>query len=296
MFRQAKLARKADLIRRVWIPKPDSTERRPLGIPTMHDRAKQGLALLALEPEWEAYFEPNSYGFRPGRSAHDAIEAIHSSINKKPKYVLIGDIRKCFDRINHQFLIEKLDTYPLMKRQVSAWLKAGIMDKEEERTLFPSTGTPQGGVLSPLLSNIGLHGIEEELGKWISSKPAYNPSGTLISSKNRRSRLILVRYADDFRLLHPDLDVIKEGKERISELLKPMGLELNPEKSGICHTLLTSEGKGPGFKFLGFWIRNYPVGTPEEKRRKAGYRTYIRPHPDNISRVLRGLGKRSLPN
>lgn len=162
----------SDQVKRVWIPKANSTELRPLGIPTIKDRAKQALAMLALEPEWEARFEPNNYGFRPGRSAHDAIEAIHSSINKKPKYVLDADIRKCFDRINHDFLLSKLNTYPNMQRQVKAWLKAGIIDGVGE-TIFPETGTPQGGVLSPLLANVALHGLEDMLAEWIQSIRAY---------------------------------------------------------------------------------------------------------------------------
>ena len=106
------------------------------------------LALLVLEPEWEAKFEKNSYGFRPGRRTHDAIEAIHSSINKSPKYVLDGDIRKCFDQINHNALLDKLDTFPIMRRQVYAWLKAKIIMQNE--TIFPEKGTPQGSVISPL--------------------------------------------------------------------------------------------------------------------------------------------------
>jgi RNA-directed DNA polymerase len=110
---------------------------------------------MALEPEWEARFEPNSYGFRPGRSAHDAIEAIHQSIKYTQKFVLDADIAKCFDRINHQALLEKLKTFSVIRRAVKTWLKAKIMDGDE---LFPSEeGTPQGGVISPLLANIALH-------------------------------------------------------------------------------------------------------------------------------------------
>ena len=106
------------------IPKPGKPdELRPLGIPTIHDRAKQALALLVLEPKWEAKFEKNSYGFRPGRRTHDAIEAIHSSINKSPKYVLDGDIRKCFDQINHDALLAKLDTFPQTRRSGSCVVK-----------------------------------------------------------------------------------------------------------------------------------------------------------------------------
>ena len=116
-----KIDGRCDPIKRRLIPKPGKPEEsRPLGIPTIRDRAKQALVLLALEPEWEAKFEKNSYGFRPGRRTHDAIEAIHSSINKSPKYVLDGDIRKCFDQINHDALLDKLDTFPVMHRQVRA--------------------------------------------------------------------------------------------------------------------------------------------------------------------------------
>ena len=113
-----KLGTKVSPTRRVWIPKPGTEEKRPLGIPTMKDRALQALVKLALEPEWEAKFEPNSYGFRPGRSCHDAIEAIFSSIRLKPKYVLDADIAKCFDRIDHEALLNKMNTFPTIRRQV----------------------------------------------------------------------------------------------------------------------------------------------------------------------------------
>src|SRR6266566_3624941 len=108
----------------------------------MYDRALQALVRLALEPEWEAKFEPNSYGFRPGRSCHDAIQAIFTCINKKDKYVLDADIAKCFDRISHSALLEKLNTIPTVRRIIKEWLKAGVMDGE---TLFPmEEGVPQG--------------------------------------------------------------------------------------------------------------------------------------------------------
>ena len=138
------LGSKVSPTRRVWIPKPGTEEKRPLGIPTMKDRALQALVKLALEPEWEARFEPNSYGFRPGRSCHDAIEQIFTVISKKAKYVLDADIAKCFDRIDHEALLKKLNTFPTIRRPVRAWLKAGVMDGKQ---LFPtSEGTPQGGV------------------------------------------------------------------------------------------------------------------------------------------------------
>jgi RNA-directed DNA polymerase len=140
------LGRKAKPVRRVWIPKAGTDEKRPLGIPTIADRAGQALAKLALEPEWEARFEPNSYGFRPGRSCHDAIEAIFTAISHKAKYVLDADIAKCFDRINHEALLQKIDTSPSLRRQLKAWLEAGVLDGKE---LFPTEeGTMQGGNIS----------------------------------------------------------------------------------------------------------------------------------------------------
>nr|WP_172657306.1 reverse transcriptase N-terminal domain-containing protein [Myxosarcina sp. GI1] len=139
-----KLGNKSKPTRRIWIPKPGKTEKRPLGIPTMNDRAKQALVKMAIEPEWEAKFEPNSYGFRPGRSCHDAIGAIYLTLKQKAKYVLDADISKCFDKIDHQKLLEKLNASPTINRQVKAWLKAGVIDKGD---LFPTNeGTPQGGV------------------------------------------------------------------------------------------------------------------------------------------------------
>ena len=154
----------------------------------MYDRALQALIKLVLEPEWEARFEPNSYGFRPGRSCHDAIEAIFNAIRYKPKFVLDADISKCFDRINHEALLRKLNTSPTIRRQVRAWLKAGVMDNGQ---LFPtSEGTPQGGVISPLLANIALHGMEERIKEY---------AETLKGNKaNNRKSLSLIRYADDF--------------------------------------------------------------------------------------------------
>ena len=144
--------------RRVWIPKPGKDDKRPLSIPTLHDRALQALVKLVLEPEWEARFEPNSYGFRPGRSVHDAIGAIFIAIEKQPKYALDADIAKCFDRIDQQALLRKLKTFPTLNRLVKAWLQAGVLD----HGVFTetTTGTPQGGVASPRLANIALHGLE----------------------------------------------------------------------------------------------------------------------------------------
>jgi len=238
LVKNLRLTGKSKPARRIWIPKPGKDEKRPLGIPTIHDRALQALAKLALEPEWESKFEPNSYGFRPGRSCHDAVGQIYLSINKQPKYVLDADIAKCFDKINHKALLEKLNTFPTLRRQVRSWLKAGAID---EAQLIPtSEGTPQGGVISPLLANVALHGMEE-LTKAVSKTAC------------------LVRYADDFVVLHKDITVVHRCKKAIEEFLQGMGLELKPSKTRISHTLHKYEGN-VGFDFLGFNIRQYKVG------------------------------------
>ena len=144
LVKKLELTEKAKPTRRVWIPKPGKKEKRPLGIPTMYDRALQALVKLALEPEWEALFESRSYGFRPGRSAHDAVKVIFLKIRRLEKFVLDADISKCFDKINHQALLTKLNTSPTIRRTIKAWLRCGVMDGKQ---LFPSTeGTPQGGV------------------------------------------------------------------------------------------------------------------------------------------------------
>jgi RNA-directed DNA polymerase len=147
---QLRITGKSKPTRRVWIPKPGNEEKRPLGIPTIYDRALQNLVKTALEPEWEAKFEPNSYGFRPGRSCHDAIWSIKNSIQLRPKYVLDADIAKCFDRINHLALLHKLGYTGKVRQQIKAWLKSGVIDQG----VFTATseGTMQGGViLLPIL-------------------------------------------------------------------------------------------------------------------------------------------------
>src|SRR4028118_2144356 len=208
-----KLSSKVAPTRRVWIPKPGTEEKRPLGIPTMNDRALQALVKMALEPEWEARFEPNSYGFRPGRSCHDAVAAIFDAIRYKAKYVLDADIAKCFECIDQEKLLNKLNTFPTMRRQIKSWLKAGVMDGKE---LFPtSEGTPQGGVISPLLANIALHGMEYQIKQYVGSLKYLDKN-----KKNRMDSVSLIRYADDFVILHKDLTVVQGCQTLIADWLQ----------------------------------------------------------------------------
>jgi RNA-directed DNA polymerase len=245
---ELKLDGKARAIRRVWIPKPGKLEKRPLGIPTIEDRAKQALAKLALEPEWEAVFEPNSYGFRPARSTHDAIEAIFLGLHHKtPKWVFDADLRKCFDRINDQALLNKLGTFPLMEAQIKAWLEANIMEgyaNNPKDVVKSVMGTPQGGIISPLLANIALHGLENHLKNFVTKLPKPH-KGANRGSAAKQKALTIVRYADDFVIIHQNLEILKPCIEETKIWLSQLGLEISDEKSAI-------RDARQGFKFLGF--------------------------------------------
>ncbi|AFZ51627.1 group II intron reverse transcriptase/maturase [Dactylococcopsis salina] len=270
------LTGKGESLRRVWIPKPGRKEKRGLGIPVMEDRARQALLKLALEPEWEAKFEPNSYGFRPGRSCHDAGEAIYKAINLKPKWVLDADISKCFDRINHNVLLQKLNTTPIMARQIRAWLKSGVLDRGD--WMPTNEGTPQGGVISPLLANIALHGLEEYIKQWTETWKGRK-------EKNRKS-ISLIRYADDFVVLHKDKSIIQQAKMLIEQWLHGLGLEISESKTRVCHTLHETDETKAGFDFLGWNIRQYKVGKHHSGKTAhkeiLGFKTIIKPSDKNI--------------
>ena len=286
---QLRLGSKVSPTRRVWIPKLGTEEKRPLGIPTMQDRALQALVKLGLEPEWEARFEPNSYGFRVGRSCHDAIEAIFNEIRYKPKYVLDADLKKCFDCIDHQALLAKLHTSPTLRRQVRAWLKAGVM--EAKQWMPTSEGVPQGGCLSPLLANIALHGMENRI------KQAF-PRRSLVKKGKYvgyQPGAALIRFADDFVILHEDITVVQRCREIISEWLKDMGLALKPSKTRLTHTLSSVEGEKPGFNFLSFNVRQFPTGKHHTGKNtsgeKLGFKTIITPSQQSVKTHYDHLAK-----
>lgn len=265
-------------IRRVWIPKPGKTEKRPLGIPTIFDRAKQALVLLALEPQWEARFEPNSYGFRPGRSAHDAIEAIFQNLRQKtPKLIFEADLKKCFDNIDHNKLLNKLDTIPIIKDQIKAWLKAGIMEgyanEEKQDIIYPNTGTPQGGIISPLLANIALHGLEEALNNYVGNTLKIKPRKTANNGYIARVKaLSIIRYADDFVIIHENKEIFNSCINFTRIWIKEnTGLSFNEEKCKITHSQ-------DGFKFLGFHIILV--------RKNEVYKIKITPHKSNQAKLL----------
>ncbi len=237
-------------VRTTFIPKRDGT-RRKLGIPTIRDRAMQCIVKMALEPEWEARFEPHSFGFRPRRSCLDAASNIYSSLvsrkngTREEWWVLDADIKACFDNIDHAKLLAKLGNF---RGIVARWLKAGAISTVAFETT--TRGTPQGGVVSPLLANIALDGIERLFG-------IYSKTGRYLPPSQRRGdnyKVSLFRYADDFVVIAPSREVlVNHVIPEVARFLRDVGLEFNQAKTRVVKLR-------DGFEFLGFRFQEFPRG------------------------------------
>ena len=246
-------------LRRVYIEKKDKKKKRPLGIPTMYDRAIQALYALALEPVAETTADRKSFGFRKGRCAQDACEYLFNALSRKhisPKWVLEGDIKGCFDHISHDWLLANIT---MDKNILKQFLKAGFI---YQRELFPTEeGTPQGGIISPILANMTLDGIEKKLVERFHT----NALGKVDSRFKNAHKVNFVRYADDFVVTAATPELALEAKELIREFLAERGLELSDEKTVVTNI-------DDGFDFLGWNFRKYNeklIIKPSQKAVKA---------------------------
>jgi RNA-directed DNA polymerase len=250
--------------RRIYISQSGIEAKKSLSIPARRDLALQTLIKLALEPEWNARFESNSYGFRTKRSACDVIKTLYTQVNHKSQYVLKVNISKGFDRIDPQQLLKKLNTYPTLTRLIKSWLKTGWLFQEKLTA----------GIISSLLGNIVLHGMEKRLEQFAKSLQGYKPK--------------LIGHLEDFVILHPNREVIQKVQEISIDWFKAIGLEINESNTRISHG-------NEGFDFLGFNVKQYPVGKHNSRKNlkgeRVGFKTLIKPSQEKVNKYYQKIAE-----
>ena len=244
---------------------------RPLSIPTIKDRVYQNIAKMALEPQWEVRFEPTSYGFRPKRGCHDAIERIFKSCSQgKKRWIFEGDFKGCFDNLKHDYILQQIKGFPY-NSIIEKWLTSGYVDNN----VFSRTekGSGQGSVISPLLANIALHGMEKQMDiKYLefAQKDGYQCA-------YNRTKYAMVRYADDFAFMCKSKEEAEAVYEKIEPYLEARGLELEPSKTRVVSI-------EDGFDFLGFNIRMFKTAN--------GEKLIIKPSKETVSKSMKQISEK----
>jgi RNA-directed DNA polymerase len=247
-------------VKRVFIPKKNR-KLRPLGIPIMKDRIMHEIVRMAMDPEWESRFETTSFGFRPNRSCQDAIERLRICIMEGSKWILDADIQGSFDNLNHDFILSRIPTF---RSVIAKWLKAGCIENNEYKET--TTGAPQGAIISPLLTNIALDGMERIFGSEDGRQWHWIPPR---ERKGKNWGICLVRYADDMVITAPTKEILQDYvMPKLQEFLQERGLVLNRDKTRIVHV-------SEGFDFLGFHIQQFPRRTLWIQPSKQSVRTHL---------------------
>ena len=266
--------------KKIYLPRTRKKKKilKPCSMLTFEDRAKQMLAKLALEPEWDAIFELNSFGFRSRKSSHNAIACISLSLKKKPQFVLEAAIHDGFNEIDYDKLLVKMDTFSLMNKQIKSWLEENILldvENESNEVTKILEDTLQREIISPLLVNILLHGLENYIKEWYSNYLYYSSNYTSYKRKNGRKAIIgFSRYLNNFIVTAPTYTDMVEIEKVIKKwLIKETGLNLSKMKAKIINSTA-------GFKFLGFQIVSIKIP------RSARYKVNIRPSKESISKLI----------